>query len=53
MLNQTAQHALRAAVYLAEERERGHVVASELAAQFGIPSNYLSKILHQLARKAS
>ncbi len=50
MLNQTAEYALRTAVYLTEHRERGAVIASELATQLAIPSNYLSKILHQLAR---
>ncbi|MEQ1691160.1 MAG: Rrf2 family transcriptional regulator [Gemmatimonas sp.] len=50
MLNQTAEYALRTAVYLTEHRERGPVIASELATQLAIPSNYLSKILHQLAK---
>ena len=50
MLNQTAEYALRTAVYLAEQGERGPVVASEMAVALSIPSNYLSKILHQLAR---
>ncbi len=50
MLNQTAEYALRTAVYLTEHREQGPVIASELATQLGIPSNYLSKILHQLAK---
>ena len=50
MLNQTAEYALRTAVYLAEQRDRGPVAAGELASQLGIPQNYLSKILHQLAR---
>ena len=50
MLNQTAEYALRTAVYLSEQRERGPVAAGELASRLDIPQNYLSKILHQLAR---
>ncbi|MBI2796571.1 MAG: Rrf2 family transcriptional regulator [Gemmatimonadetes bacterium] len=50
MLNQTAEYALRTAVYLAEHGGAGPVAAGELASQLDIPQNYLSKILHQLAR---
>lgn len=50
MLNQTAEYALRTAVLLAEQGASGSVPAAELAAQLDIPPNYLSKILHQLAR---
>ena len=50
MLNLTAEYALRTAVFLTERREQGPVVASELATSLGIPANYLSKILHQLAK---
>ncbi len=51
MLNQTAEYALRTAVYLAEHGRDGAVRAAVLADALGIPSNYLSKILHQLARQ--
>lgn len=50
MLNHTAEYVLRIAVYLTEHRDRGPVKASELATALSIPQNYLSKILHQLAR---
>lgn len=50
MLNQTAEYALRTAVYLTEHRDQTPLKASELAAALEIPQNYLSKILHQLAR---
>ena len=50
MLNQTAEYALRTAVYLAEHEGEGAARAAELASALGIPSNYLSKILHQLAK---
>ncbi|MBP6771716.1 MAG: Rrf2 family transcriptional regulator [Gemmatimonadaceae bacterium] len=50
MLNQTAEYALRTAVYLTEHRDRGPLKASELATELSISQNYLSKVLHQLAR---
>lgn len=50
MLSQTAEYALRAVLYLAE-RPRGRPVrVAEMASALRIPRNYLSKILHQLAR---
>ena len=49
MLSQTAEYALRAALYLAEEPERTARVG-ELAEALSVPQNYLSKTLHQLAR---
>ena len=51
MLNQTAEYALRTAVYLAEHEGEGVVRSAKLATALGIPSNYLSKILHQLAKE--
>lgn len=52
MLNQTAEYALRTAVLLAEhEADDEAMRAADLAAALGIPANYLSKILHQLARE--
>lgn len=50
MLNQTAEYALRTAVHLAEHGTDRAIPASDLAFALSIPSNYLSKILHQLAR---
>ena len=50
MLSQTAEYALRAVLAIAGEREGEAVGAGRLAASLGIPQNYLSKTLHQLAR---
>ncbi|MDO8665841.1 MAG: Rrf2 family transcriptional regulator, partial [Gemmatimonadales bacterium] len=50
MLSQTAEYALRAALYLAEQEPRGPVPVGEMARALGIPQNYLSKTLHVLAR---
>lgn len=50
MLSQTSQYALRTVLHLAQlpRGERGSAV--EMARTIGIPGNYLSKTLHQLAR---
>lgn len=50
MLSQTSQYALRTVLQLAElpRGERGSAV--DLARRIGLPGNYLSKTLHQLAR---
>lgn len=50
MLSQTAEYALRAVLALAEAGSDQPVGAAHLAATLGIPQNYLSKTLHQLAR---
>lgn len=49
MLSQTAEYALRAAVWLAEHPQ-GPVRVGDLAHALRVPQNYLSKTLHQLAR---
>ena len=49
MLSQTAEYALRAAVWLAEHSE-GPVRVGDLAHALKVPQNYLSKTMHQLAR---
>jgi len=49
MLSQTAEYALRAALWLAEHEE-GPVRVGDLAHALRIPQNYLSKTMHQLAR---
>jgi Rrf2 family protein len=49
MLSQTAEYALRAAVYLAEDPDRTARVG-DLAEALQVPQNYLSKTLHQLAK---
>lgn len=48
MISQTAEHALRAVLYLA--RQPGPTPAVEIAAALGAPPNYLSKTLHRLAK---
>ena len=50
MISKTSEYALRAVLYLAESDAKGSVRASEIAEAIGVPANYLSKILHQLAR---
>lgn len=49
MLNQSAEYALRAVTVFAGLAEDESVHAAELATTLGIPANYLSKILHQMA----
>lgn len=50
MLSQTAEYALRAVLTIAAEPSGAAVGASRIATVLRIPSNYLSKTLHQLAR---
>jgi Rrf2 family protein len=49
-LSQTAEYALRAVLYLAEQGEGRPVQVGQMAQALRIPRNYLSKILHLLAR---
>lgn len=49
MLSQTAQYALQAVLAIAAGRGEA-VGAATLAQSLGLPQNYLSKTLHQLAR---
>ncbi len=49
MLNQTAEYALRAVVHLAKQGPNGTMQSGEIAAALDVPTNYLSKIMHQLA----
>ena len=51
LLSQTAEHALRAVLYLARHRDEGLVPANEIAHALGAPSNYLSKTLQRLAQE--
>jgi Rrf2 family iron-sulfur cluster assembly transcriptional regulator len=51
LLSKTAEYALRATVFLARHREEGWARAADMARDTGVPANYLSKILHQLARQ--
>ena len=45
MLSTTSQYALRALAFIASRYESGAVLGRTIAAETGIPSNYLSKIL--------
>src|SRR5262245_18871088 len=50
ILSQTAEHALRAVLYVAHHADDGQVRVLDIASALRIPRNYLSKILHILAR---
>lgn len=50
MLTQTGEYALRALVHLAREAGNDFRGVKEIARATGVPSNYLAKILQQLAR---
>ena len=50
MLTQTAEYALRAVLEVAGAGADQPVGAARLASRLGIPQNYLSKTLHQLAK---
>lgn len=49
-LSRTSQYALRAALHLAREPADRLARAGEVAEALGVPSNYLSKILHAMTR---
>jgi len=49
MLTRTAEHALRALLYLAQQPEGMLVPASRIAEAIGAPANYLAKTLQGLA----
>lgn len=50
MLSQTTEYALAASIHLASNGGRGPVRVDDIAEELGVPRNYLSKILHSLAR---
>lgn len=50
MLSQTAEHALRALLFLAQRAPGEAVPADEIAAALGAPPNYLAKTLNALAK---
>ncbi len=49
MLNQTAEYALRAIVHLAKQGPDATMQSGEIATAIDVPTNYLSKIMHQMA----
>lgn len=50
MLSQTAEYALRAAIFLARAQNRRPVTADTIARALGAPPNYMSKTLNALAK---
>ena len=50
LLPQTAEYALRAVVHVAEDPRGAPARVGDIARALGVPRNYLSKTLHQLAR---
>lgn len=50
-LSQTAEHALRAVLFLARQPEGARIPAETIADALGAPRNYLSKTLGMLARE--
>lgn len=50
MLSQTAEYAVRAALYLARMGGERPIPAEAIARALGAPANYMSKTLHQLAK---
>lgn len=51
MLSQTAEYALRAVLHLARSRDDQPVRVDDVAEALSVPRNYLSKVLHHLARE--
>lgn len=50
ILSQTAVYGLKAVMYLAEAERGTPIRVDEMARELDVPRNYLSKILHALAR---
>jgi len=50
ILNQSANYALRAVLFLAQRTEVGAQNADVIAAAIGVPRNYMGKVLHTLGR---
>jgi len=50
ILSQTAVYALKATMYLAEKGGEGPLRVDDISKGLDVPRNYLSKILHVLAR---
>ena len=49
MLNQSAEYALRAMLYMAQGGD-GAYKAPDIASALGLPNTYLSKVMHQLVK---
>lgn len=50
LLPQTAEYAVRAVLHIAAYADARPLRGGEIATSLGVPHNYLSKTLHQLAR---
>jgi len=50
MISQTAEYAIRALAYITANGNGRRVLAREISHELSVPANYLSKILHHLAR---
>src|SRR5690606_35341131 len=50
MLNQSADHALRAVLYVAQHGARRACSAEAISTSLGVPRNYLGKVLNSLTR---
>ena len=50
MVSRTAEHAIRAVLYLARRAGEAPVAVEAIAAALGAPRNYLSKTLHALTK---
>jgi Rrf2 family protein len=51
MLTTTSEYAIRAMIHITQNAEQGPVLAREIAAATGVPANYISKILRDLAHE--
>ncbi len=51
MLSQTSEYALRAVLHLGAQESDEPVRVGDIAEALGVPQNYLSKVLHVLARE--
>lgn len=51
MLSDTAQYALRVALFLAEREGQGPQRVDDIAARLRVPRNYLSKTMHTMAQE--
>lgn len=50
MLMRTSQYALRALIYLAQNEDAWPIPGAQIAAETGVPTKYLSKVLGDLVR---
>lgn len=51
MVTKTSEYAIRAMVYIARQGESHPVLARDVADETGVPANYVSKILRDLAQR--